>query len=175
MFPQREDTVLLPALSRWFLQKLTFQNHNQFILFWTEVFEGTFEILWSLKISSWYLEFCFWISGKILRRFYEMFVERPRMDQGSARESFLRNFPAPTLHVGVKATCLVRDVTLVRLLGRLSTDISIWTEKLFECKECNCRSLFPQFSSIISNISFESLNPLFLPLWVMCPQQTFKL
>ena len=39
-------------------------------------------------------------------------------------KDFFFNSPAPTLHVGVKATCLVRDVTLVRLLGRLSTDIS---------------------------------------------------
>lgn len=122
---------------------------------------------------------------RYFQRFYEIRylwkgLEGHKMTQGSPREGFIIiilfcffNFPAPTLHVGVKATCLVRHVTLVRLLGRLSTDI--WTEKLFECKEFNCRSLFPQFSSIISNISFESLNPLFLPLWVMCPQQTFKL
>lgn len=51
-------------------------------------------------------------------------VTMKKWHERAREKDFFLNSPAPTLHVGVKATCLVRDVTLVRLLGRLSTDIS---------------------------------------------------
>ena len=61
------------------------------------------------------------------------------------------------------------------LLNRPSTDISTGVEKSRWVQKVHCRSLFCRISTTIVIISVESLNLLFLSLWVMCPQQTFKL
>lgn len=113
-------------------------SKSLFLFFSTEIFRGIFETFCVFEIFCDIWNFFFFFSEfleRYFQRFYEIRylwkgLEGHKMTQGSPREGFIIiilfcffNFPAPTLHVGVKATCLVRHVTLVRLLGRLSTDI----------------------------------------------------